>query len=406
MSLNWRRFAFWGVLIALLAAGLGYAFRPQSVPVDLIEVARGPLVVTVDEEGETRVKDVYVVSAPIAGRAHRIDSDVGDPVIAGDTVVARIEPIDPAFLDVRTEAQAKAAIQAAEAGRALAAAELERAEADLVFAVSELKRAQGLRRRETISERALDQAQRAYRTDRAAVSTARAALRMRESELEEARAQLMSPAQTVAQRGACDCVSIPAPVDGRILSILHESEGVVTAGQSLVEIGDPTRLEIVVDLLSADAVKVRAGQRVIIDDWGGATPLAGVVHRVEPTGFTKVSALGIEEQRVNVIIDFADPAERWSELGHGYRIEARIVLWEDEGVLKLPLSALFREGEQWTVFVADDGQARRRAVELGRLSGREAQVVGGLSEGETVVLHPSDRVVEGVRIVQRDAIRR
>jgi HlyD family secretion protein len=406
MRLSWRRVAFWGVLVVLLAAGLGYALWPRAVPVDLVKVARGPLVVTVDEEGETRVKDVYVVSAPISGRALRIDSDVGDTVIAGQTIVALIEPIDPTLLDVRTEAQAKAAVSAAEAARALAAAELERAEADRAFAASDLKRAQGLIRRETISKRSLDEAQRNFRTAQAAVSTARAGLRMRESELEKARAQLITPTQTRVARDKCDCVTLTAPVNGRILSIRHESEGVVMAGEDLVEIGDPTRLEIVVDLLSADAVKVRAGQRVIIDDWGGPEPLNGVVRRVEPTGFTKVSALGIEEQRVNVIIDFTDPPELWRHLGHGYRIEARIVLWEGKDVLKLPLSALFREGEQWTVFVVDGGSAHRRAVELGRLSGREAQIVGGLSEGDTVVLHPSDRVVDGVRVVQRDAIER
>lgn len=401
MHLSWRRVAFWGLLVAALAAGLGYAFWPRPVPVDMVAAARGSLVVTVDEEAETRVRDVYVLSAPISGRALRIDSEVGDPVIAGETVVARIEPVDPAFLDVRSEAQAKAAVRTAEAARDLAAAEVERSEAELDFARAELERARLLVRRKTVSDRSLDEAERTYRTSKAAVETAKAALRMREFELERARAQLLSPIEAARRGEPCECVPISAPVSGRILRILHESEGVVAAGDALVEIGDPEDLEIVADLLSSDAVKVEAGQPVIIDDWGGDTPLAGRVRRVEPFGFTKVSALGIEEQRVNVIIDFTDPVETRRRLAHGYRVEVRIVLWQGADVLKLPLSALFRDDGRWAVFVEQDGRARLRRVELGRLSGLEAEIVDGLAEGERVVLHPSDRVVDGVRIVDR-----
>ena len=401
MSNNLRRLAFWAVLLGALVAGLAYAFRPQSVAVDLVAAARGPLVVTVDEEGETRVKDVYVLSAPVSGRALRIDAEVGDPVAANETVLARIEPIDPAFLDLRGEASAQAAVDTAKAARALAAAELERAEAELDYASAEFRRAEGLVRGETISERAYDRAKLNLRSAKAAVSTARAALRMRGSELEQARAQLLTPASPPDRGVECDCISITAPVSGRILRILHKSEGVVQAGESLAEIGNPNSLEIVTDLLSSDAVRAVPGQRVIVDDWGGDHALTGTVQRVEPIGFTKVSALGIEEQRVNVVIDFAGESADWRQLGHGYRVEVRIVLWESDSVLKLPLSALFRNGDAWQVFVSEDGRARRRHVTLGRLSGREAEIVEGLSEGEAVVLHPSDRVVEGARIMGR-----
>ena len=401
MFSNTRRLVFWALLLSVMAAGLAYAFRPQPVPVDLMVAARGPLVVTLDEEGETRVKDVYVLSAPLSGRALRIEAEVGDAVTADETVVAQIEPIDPAFLDVRSEAAARAAVEMAVAARSLATAELERAEAELVYAAAEFRRAQGLVRGETITQRRYDEATLNHRAAKAAVAEAKAALGMRQAELARARAELLSPVTAMAERDDCECVSITAPVSGRILRIVHESEGVVQAGEPLLEIGDARDLEIVSDLLSSEAVKATAGQRVMIEDWGGGVSLSGVVQRVEPIGFMKVSALGIEEQRVNVIIDFTGEAEAWRRLGHGYRVEVRIVVWEGEEVLKLPLSALFRQDEQWSVFVEEDGRARRRAVTLGQLSGREAEILDGLAEGETVVVHPGDRIAEGVRIEGR-----
>jgi HlyD family secretion protein len=398
---KWRRLVLWGVLAFAVLAGLVYAFWPRPVPVDLAEAARGPLVVTVDEEGETRVRDVFVLSAPVTGRLRRIESEAGDEVVAGETVVARIEPADPSFLDVRSKSQAEAAVQAAEAAGALAEAELEEAQAELDFAEAELARAQRMIRTETIPQRKLDDAERLFKTRNAAVTTAQAALRIREFELAQARAQLVSPAQTQELHGVCECVDIPAPVSGRILRLLHESEAVVQMGEPLVEIGNPADLEIVADLLSSEAVKVEPGQRVVIDEWGGRTPLAGLVRRVEPYGFTKISALGIEEQRVNVIIDFSDPPARWRRLGHGYRVEVRIVLWEGQDVLKVPLTALFRDGERWAVFVEEGGRARRRHVELGHRTGSDAEITSGLEAGARVVLHPSDRIVDGIGLAAR-----
>lgn len=401
MDAVWRRWIVWGVLGAALAAGLVYAFRPQPIPVDLATVARGPLIVTVDEEGETRVRDVFVLSAPVAGRALRIDAEVGDAVVAEQTVVAEIEPIDPAFLDLRSETQARAALRASEANKTLAEAELVEAEAEFEFAVSELERARRLRKTKTISERDLDDAQRRYKTSRAAVATVKARLQVRIFELQRAQAQLMSPVHTQAAHGACECVPLLAPVNGKILRILHKSEGVVEAGDPLLEIGDPEDLEIVADFLSSDAVRISPHQRVIMEQWGGGEPLSGTVRLVEPFGSTKISALGIEEQRVNVIIDFTSPRPDWQRLGHGYQVEVRVVLWEGTDVRKVPLTALFRHGNDWAVFAEEEGRARLRTVEVGRRTGLEAEVIGGLESGERVVISPSDRITEGVRIRPR-----
>lgn len=391
----------WGTLGLLLLAALVYTFMPRPVSVDLVEAAHGPLLITIDEEGETRVRDIYVLSAPVAGRALRIDAEVGDRVVAGKTVVAEIEPIDPAFLDPRSEAQARADINAAESARELALAQLDSARAELEFAESELQRARQLVSDKLISEHALDEAERGYKTRKAELATARAALQMSSFELERARAQLVSPVSTHERPERCDCVPLRAPVNGRILRVLHESEGVVAAGEPLVEIGNPEDLEIVTDLLSTDAVRAAAGQRVIIRQWGGEQTLEGRVRRIEPFGFTKVSALGIEEQRVNVIIDITSPPQAWARLGHGYQLETRIVLSEQADALKLPLTALFRDGPRWAVYVEEAGRAQLRHVEVGEGSQLEAGILQGLKAGERVIEHPGNRIADGVRITAR-----
>lgn len=401
MTAQTRRLLFWGILIALLAIGLAIAFRPQVVIVDTVDISHGELMVTVDDEGETRVHDVYVLSAPVTGHMRRVGLHVGDPVTALETVVAEIEPIDPAFLDPRSEAQAKADVRAAESAEALARAEVEQAKAELEFATREHERANELITDGTISQRDVDSANRNFRTARAALATAIAALDMRAFELERAQAALVSPIQTTGDHARCDCVSIRAPVDGQILRILQQSEVVVSSGTPLVEIGNSRDLEIVVDLLSSDAVKVEAGQKVIIERWGGKRELHGKVRLVEPFGYTKISALGIEEQRVNVVIDLTSEESEWEKLAHGYQVDVRIVLWSKEDALTVPLLALFREGDEWAVFVEANGRAESRSVLIGQRSSRDAEVIGGLSEGERVVLHPSDRVSAGVRIAER-----
>ncbi len=395
-----KRILFWAPLALALALALLWLFRPAAVPVDLVTIGRGPLTVSVSDEGETRVRDMYVVSAPVPGQMRRIELEAGDNVVADQTVIAQIEPSDPSFLDVRSAAEARASLDAAAAARTHAEAQVRRAQAELDFAQSELARIRVLAKSHTVSANDLDAAESRAKATDAALAEARAELKVRQSEYEVARARLMTPASR-KRAAECDCVSVYSPVSGEVLRVVKESEGVVQSGTPLVEIGDPDKLEVVVDLLSADAVRVQPGQRAIIEAWGGPKPLEGMVRRVEPFGFTKVSALGIEEQRVNVIIDIREPRQQWARLGHGYRVEPRIVLWEARDVMKVPLSALFRQGQQWAVFVDDGRRAKLRTVEIGHENGLEAEVLAGLKEGERVVLHPADRVSPGTRLQER-----
>ena len=401
MTANSKRIVIWAAVAGIIVIALAFSFMPRAVMVDLVDVQPGRLVVTLDEEGETRVHDVYTLSAPVSGRVQRINWLVGDPVTANETVLAQIEPGDPSFLDPRSEAQARAAIQAAEAARDLAAAAVKDAQAQYEFARAEYARMQELVKEGSVSKRDLDSAERDFKARHAGLDTARAALQVRSYELEVARAQLVSPLETQGPKEVCDCIPITAPVSGRILQITDRSERVVREGDVLMKIGDPKDLEIVVDYLSMDAVKIEAGQRVIIDNWGGAQPLEGRVRLVEPFGFLKISALGIEEQRVNVIVDFVRE-DGWERLGHGYQVETRVVLWDSEDVLAVPLTALFRDGEQWALFVEGDGRAVLRHVEVGQKNGVLAEIREGVAAGETVVLHPSDRVSDGTRIRSRD----
>lgn len=394
-----RRLAIWGSLVALLAAGLAYALRPQPVPVDLAAAEPGILRVTIDEEGETRVREVYTLHAPLRGQLLRITAEAGDAVEAGETLLAQIEPAAPAFLDVRTEAEQRAAVEAAGAAYNLAAAELNKAKADLAFAEGERARAHLLIERNTISKRAFDDAERIYNVAQANLATAEAALNVRRHELSQARSRLLSRQEIKSRSGPCECVPLTAPVSGVVLRVMRRSEGVVDAGTPLLEIGDPGDKEIVVNLLSEDAVKLKPSQKAIVTDWGG-DDLNAIVRRIEPFGRTEVSALGIEEQRVDVILDFADPPDRWRALGHGYRADVRIILFEGE-VLRLPLGAMFRQGDGWAVFVAEEGHARLRPVIVGQRNNLEVEIRDGLMAGETVVLYPSDRIADGVAIVER-----
>lgn len=396
-----RRLTFWALPVLGLLVALLWLFRTPPVPVDLVAATRGPLQVSVSDEGETRVRDVFVVSAPIAGQMQRIDLEVGDPVEAQKTVIARIEPADPAFLDPRTRAEARAARDAAAAARSFAEAQVRRAAAEREFADAEYQRIKTLAEQKTVSRNDLDAAERRAKTAAAALEEAGAALKVREFEYAQANARLLAPGSATRPRNDPECITVYSPVSGTVLRIVRESAGVVQSGAALVEIGDPGNLEIVVDLLSEDAVRVRPGQRALIEAWGGERPLQAVIRRVEPFGFMKVSALGIEEQRVNVILDFTEPRERWSRLGHGYRVEPRVILWESDDVLRVPLSALFRQGEGWAVFVADRSRAALRPVKVGRQNGIDAQIVSGLEPGDEVVLHPSDRVSDGARIARR-----
>lgn len=386
----------------LVALALYFAFRPRPVAVDVAMVSRGPLKVAVRDDGETRVMEIYDVSAPIPGRVLRLQGEVGDPVVAGDTILAHILPSSPAFLDQRTRSQLEAAVEAASAARTLAAADLGRLEAETDYAQTELRRAERLATDRTISAAALDRARKESRTAEAALQSAIAALDVREHELATARAALIEPeARGTTAHPDEHGVPVRAPVSGTILRVFRESEGVVPAGTPLAQIGDPTQIEIVVDLLSSDAVLVSQGDPVTIERWGGDHPLGGVVRRVEPYGRTKLSALGIEEQRVNVLIDLQDPIERWRRLGHGYEVEAAITIWEEADVLRVPNAALFRMGATWGAFAVRGGRARLVEVQIGRRNEDDAQLLGGLNEGDLVVLYPSDRVTDGAAIRPR-----
>ena len=400
---NKSKWVWRGLALAIVLAALAYAFRPQPVPVDMAVAQHGELVVTVADDGETRVRDVYLVSAPLPGQVLRFEGDVGDPVVAAETVLANILPTQPTFLDVRTRSELEAAVQAAQAAKTLAEAELARAQAQVEYAEAEYRRAERLFERGNVSEAALDRARMELRTEEAAMLTSRAALSMREFELETARASLILPSVEVrdAEPQAGCCYAVRAPVDGRILRIFHESEGVIEAGAPLVEIGDPRDMEIVVDLLSTDAVRVVEGAEAFIEGWGGGERLIGRVRRVEPYGFTKTSALGIDEQRVNVIVDFTGPADRWQALGHGYRVEVAIVVWRGEDVLTVPVGTLFRDGDDWAVFVVEDGRAALRRIQIGHMNGTMAEVLDGLAEGETLIQHPSDRIANEVLVAAR-----
>jgi len=389
-------------IISLILILILVAVMPQPVPADFATAVRGNLIVTIDDEGETRMKDVYVVSAPVAGRLLRIDIEAGDTIFAGETVLAQFKPSDPVILDVRTRSEAEAAVKAAQATVGLAQAERDRASAQLDFAAAELRRGMPLAKEGTISQSTLERRELDVKTTRAAFAEADAAVRKTRADLETARAALITSSSIENGTSAHEFIPVKAPINGRVLRLLQESESVLSAGAPLLEVGDPTKLEIVADLLSSDAVKIKAGNAVIIEQWGGETPLKGKVRLIEPFGFTKISALGLEEQRVNVIIDFTSTREEWLSLGHGYRVETRVVIHDRRNVLKVPISALFRTKESWTVFVNDGGKAITRIVELGQRNNIEAEIVAGLKEGEQVILHPSDRITDGISLASRN----
>jgi HlyD family secretion protein len=390
------------ILMILLGAGIvaaaGYALMPQPVGVDVASVDRGPIEVTVDEEGVARIRDIYRISAPVAGQVQRFPLHVGDPVQAGVTVVTEIHPSAPAFLDVRSRRELEAAARAAEAAVDLATAELSRAEAQLRFAEGDLRRAEQLSTSGIIAARAIDKAVSDAETARAQLRQAEAGLELRRSELASAKARLLQPTQAGGDEAGTCCVQVFAPVDGTILAIHAESAQVVATGALIAEIGDPDDLEVAVDVLSTDAVRVKPRAEARIEDWGGDGALAARVRLVEPSAFTKVSALGIEEQRVNVVLDPIEPRIGWERLGHGFRVYARIRIWRGENALRVPLAALFRRGDEWAVFRVLEGRASLTAIRIDHRDASFAEVTQGLSEGDVVIVHPGDQVEDGVAI--------
>lgn len=382
------------LLVLVLVAGFAVAFWPARIEVESTTVARGTLDVTVEDDGVTRVKEVYLLSAPFNGIVSRIDSEPGDAVTANDTVIARLRPNDPGLLDRRTEQQRRNALEAAKAAHMQAQAEVAHQEAELQLAQTSLSRLQQLQSQNFTSQAELDRARTTVQSLSAAVEQAKAALRQRQFDVRTAEAALLTSSSDLKEGN----VLLKAPITGRVLRRLVESEQAVMTGTPLLELGDPHSLEIAIDFLSRDAVRITPGDKVEIRRWGGDGILAGQVRTVEPFGVLKVSSLGIEEQRVNVIIDFTDAPQKWSRLGHGYQVDAAVILWHGENVLKLPLSALFRQGNDWTTFAVDAGKARVKKLKVGHLNSEYAEILEGLAEGDEVIVNPGIHVSDGVRI--------
>jgi HlyD family secretion protein len=426
-------------LFLAAAAVLGtivYGLLPAPVEADLAKVTRGLIRETVDQDGKTRIRERYTVSAPLAGRLLRITLDPGDEVVAGKTILASIEPRDPELLDARAVLQAEANVRAAESKLKRTTPMLEEAIAAQEFAESELTRIRNARQSTSgaVTESQVDSALMEYRMRSALVRSARHAEEIARFELDQARAALLrsrpqagdqnadgpasdaeaddaptttapSPASAMpganGENGGSYHFTIPSPINGRVLRVLQESGGVVTPGTNLLEVGDPSDLEVEIDVLSREAVKIKADAPVLLEHWGGADVLHGQVRLVEPSAFTKISTLGVEEQRVNVIVDLVDPPQQREALGDGFRVEARIVVAEAADVLKVPTSALYRVSDKWAVFHVKDGVAHETIVTLGLQNGLEAEVREGLAEGDLVVTHPGDNITDGVKVAPR-----
>jgi HlyD family secretion protein len=371
-------------LLALIVAGLW----PKPVPVETAVAATGPLRATVNEDGKTRIRQRYRICAPVAGQLRRIPYKAGEPVVAGQTVLAVVEPLSPALLDARAKSLAEAA-------RDSAAANLARAQAEHTFATNELRRFEKLFAEKTVSVRELEAAQMREAADARAADAAEGALRQAEAELAE-----FTPSANATTNTPAQPIEVKAAVNGRVLRVFEESARVVTAGTPLVEVGDPADLEVVIEVLSRDGATISPGAKVEFEHWAGPgqAPLLGRVRLVEPAAFTKISALGVEEQRVNVIADLLTPPDQRASVGDNFRVEARIITWETDQALKIPAGALFRQGDQWSAFVISGGQAMLRPVKVGRSNGAETQILEGLQPGETVILYPGSRVHPAQRV--------
>lgn len=387
MSHRTRNRWIWIIGLTVLTGLIVLALRPSPVTVDTAEVSTGPLVVTIDAEGQTRVRDRYTVSTPIPGRLLRPTVRAGDAIHAGD-VVAWLEP---APLDARAAEEARARVESAEDARRVAESAVVSARAALAQARRYRVRAESLSAAGLLAPEEREKAELAEITRERELEGADFRAQAAAHDVETARAGLLS----ASGRSREARFAVRTPVRGLVLKLIEESERVVPAGAPIMEIGDPRRIEVVTDLLSADAVRVQAGDSALIDAWGGEHPLAARVRSIEPSGFTKISALGVEEQRVNAIVDLLDPSDH---LGDRFRVEVHAIVWRGDSVVKVPVSALVRRGTEWSVFRNRDGRARQVAVSIGHLGTSEAEVIRGLAPGDLVIVHPSDRVADGVRI--------
>ncbi len=394
----WRRlipYAFGAALIFLLFQGL----RTAPIAVETGTITRGPLTVTVLEEGKTRIRHRYLITPPVAGYLNRVPLRAGARIEAGKTVLATIQPQPAGFLDPRARAEAEARVKASEAAMMQRETQIERARAALDLAQKELARAKELKKSGAIATKDWDTAESQVSFLSRDLNTAQFAMQVSEFELAQARAAL-NQVQTPMTENS-DPLKIIAPVDGYVLSVFEESARMVMAGTQIMEVGDHTDLEAEIELLSSDAVGVQLGADVIIEQWGGEKPLRGKVSVVEPGGYTKVSALGVEEQRVKVRVNFIDPLPSGTTLGDRFRVEARIVTWHGENVLQVPTGALFRRGGDWMTFLFEGGKARQTKVEIAHNNGVTAEVLSGLAQGQRVILHAPDAVVDGGKVEPR-----
>ena len=393
-----RKLIKW-LLVLAAAVGLGMlAFRPQPTEVDIGDVTRGAMRVTVNDDGETRVRERYTVSAPLAGRLLRIGLEPGDAVKAGD-VLASIDPVAPDLLDPRTRAKAKALVSAAEANIARAERQLSAAAINAGQLEKAYLRNKGLREKGNIAEATFEESERAHLAAGFVQAAAESAVEIARFELQQAEAALLRTSAPGDGEDAAEWdFEIRSPIDGVVLRVFGKSSRTLQAGTDLLEIGDPRDLEMRLDVLSQDAVKIEPGQKIIIEHWGGEGKLSGRVRRIEPSAYTKVSALGVDEQRVDVIADFESET---AALGDGFRIEARVVIWEAGDVLQVPAGALFRSGDDWAVYRIEDERAKLVTIEVGHNSGDAAEVLSGLVLEDKVILHPGDHVTDGTRVTAR-----
>ena len=399
MTAQTRRRVFVISVAAIVVLALVYGFIPKPIPVDTATVSRGPLRVTVEEEARTRVRDRFVISAPVQGFLRRIELDAGDLVKKGQQVAA-LDPARSTVLDPRSRAEGEAAVAAAQAALETAKEKARAASADAEYSRQRLARVKELFDGGYVSKDDYDQAEAAAKKANAVRDSSDSAAGTAKADLDRAKSVLRYSGARY-QGGAGESVIVRSPVAGTVLKLHRQSEGVVNVGEPLLDIGDPRNLEVKSEVLSAQAVKIGTGTRVLFERWGGPQVLEGRVRVVEPAGFTKVSSLGVEEQRVLVIIDLTSASGVWQGLGDGYRLDATFVLWEENSVLQVPESALFRKGDGWALFTIEDKRAKLREVNVGRRSGIAAQIISGIPEGAVVIAHPDDTIREGVKVRSR-----
>lgn len=394
---RWARRVIYALIASAVVAGVVVATRPKPLAIETVKVARGPLRVLIEEPGRTRVRDRVTVSAPLAGEMSRVELRAGDQVTR-NTVLARLVPASAPLLDPRSRAEAAARAATADAATAQARSAVARAELAAQHAQADVEREKKLASTGSVTSDEAEHVAFEARLREEELASARFGVRRAAHEAEMARATL---ARHDDGKRAGETFEVPSPIDGNVLRVLNPNAGYVPPGTAILELGDPSALEVVVDVLTPDAVRIPPRAKVSLERWGGPAAIDAHVRLVEPSAVTKLSALGVEEQRVSVVIDLDSPRDRWSALGDGFRVEALITIWEQDNVVSAPMSAIFRRGPGWCVFVVDGDRARLRSIEIGQRGVRDVQIISGLNEGDTIVIHPSEQLVDGGLVAPR-----